>query len=294
MNIKELINFLKICEMKSISKASKELFISPQGLSKSMKKLEKELGASLFIRSSSGMSLTKQGEILKKNAIRIIQDLEKLKYEMYNATKFNKEKIKLVSSYGVIRLLEPECILEFNKNNTNISLEYEEHPDMYIDEYVKENKVDIGFAIEPIDDAAFNKTVIKTFDIKLLVHKDHPLSKKKVITYKDIDNVDMVIESKAFKVHHILDEHFKQAGVEPNIIFVTSGFSLCHKLCAENKCISITMDFISRDMKNNDIVAIPFEDKSLKWTICMITKKGHISSTIKTFEDYILSWINHI
>lgn len=294
MNIKELINFLKVCEMKSISKASKELFISPQGLSKSIKNLEKELGVILFVRSSIGMSLTKQGEILKKNSISIMQDLEKLKYEMDNATKSNKEKIKLVSSYGVIRLLAPECILEFNENNTNISLEYEEHPDMYIDEYVKENKADIGFAIEPIDDTAFNKTVIKTFDLKLLVHKDHPLSKKKVITYKDIDNVDMVIESKEFKIHHILDEHFKQAGVEPTIIFVTSGFSLCHKLCAENKCISITMDFISRDMKNNDIVAIPFEDKSLKWTICMITKKGHISSTIKTFEEYILSWINHI
>ncbi|NYC31309.1 LysR family transcriptional regulator [Clostridium saccharobutylicum] len=37
MNIKELINFLKVCKMKSISKASRELFISPQGLSKSIK-----------------------------------------------------------------------------------------------------------------------------------------------------------------------------------------------------------------------------------------------------------------
>lgn len=54
------------------------------------------------------------------------------------------------------------------------------------------------------------------------------------------------------------------------------------------------MDFISRDMKNNDIVVIFFEDKSLKWIICMIIKKGYILSIIKIFEDYILSWINYI
>lgn len=128
---------------------------------------------------------------------------------MYNVIKFNKEKIKLVLFYGVIRLLEFECILEFNKNNINILLEYEEYFDMYIDEYVKENKVDIGFVIEFIDDVVFNKIVIKIFDIKFLVYKDYFLSKKKVIIYKDVDNVDMVIESKVFKVYYILDEYFK-------------------------------------------------------------------------------------
>lgn len=295
MNIKELISFLRVCEMKSISKASKELFISPQGLSKTIKNLEKELGVSLLVRSPIGISLTKHGEVLKRNAKGVIDDLEKLQYEMDSAIMCDKEKIKLSSSYGVLRLLTPECILEFNRTHSNISLEYEEHPDTYIDEYVKDNKADIGFAIEPIDDANFNKIVIKTFDLQLLVHKNHPLSKKKVITYEDIDNVDMVIESKEFKLHHILVKNFKEAGVKPNIIFVTSGFSLCHKLCSQNKCVSITMDFISKDMKYNDLVVIPFEDESLKWTICMITKKDYIiSKAIGVFENYILSWMKHI
>lgn len=294
MNIKELISFLKVCEMKSISKASKELFISPQGLSRTIKNLEKELGISLFVRSPIGISLTKHGEVLEKNAKNIIKDLEKLQGEIDNARKFDKEKINLVSSYGVIRLLTPECILEFNRTNPNILLEYEEHPDVYIDEYVKNNKADIGFAIEPVEDADFNKVAIKTFDLKLLVHKNNPLSKKKSITYNDLDNVDMVIESKEFKVNQIVKKHFEEAGVKPNIIFVTSGFSLCHKLCAQNKCVSITMDFISRDMKNNDLVVIPFEDKSLKWTICMITKKGYIINEIKILEDYILKWASRV
>ena len=294
MNIKELISFLKVCEMKSISKASKDIFISPQGLSKIIKNLEKELGVSLFIRSPIGISLTKHGEVLEKNAKSIIKDLEKLKEEIDNAKKYDKEKINLVSSYGVIRLLTPECILEFNRTHSNILLEYEEHPDIYIDEYVKNNKADIGFAIEPVEDADFNKVAIKTFGLKLLVHKNNSLSKKKSITYNDLDNVDMVIESKEFKVNQIVKKHFEEAGVKPNIIFVTSGFSLCHKLCAQNKCVSITMDFISKDMKNNDLVVIPFEDKSLKWTICMITKKGYKSNPLTIFKDYILSWIKQV
>lgn len=294
MNTKELISFLKVCETKSISKASKELFISPQGLSKTIKNLEKELGISLFIRSPIGITLTKHGEVLERNAKDIIDNLEKLEYEIDSAIKRNKEKIKLVSAFGVLRLLTPEFVLEFNRTHSNMSLEYEEHPDMYVDKHVKENKGDIGFGIEPIDDMNFNKVPIKTFEFKLLVNKKHPLSKNKVITYEDIHNVDMVLENKGFKSHHIFLEHCKKAGVKPNIIFLTSGFSLCHKLCAENKYVSITMDFISGDMKNSDLVAIPFQDKNLKWTISMISKKGNISDNLRIFEDYTLDWMKNI
>ena len=295
MDTKQLIRFLKVCEVKSISKASKELLISPQGLSKTIKKLEHELGIPLFVRSPIGMVLTKYGKSLEPRAKNIIHDMGKLQYEIDSVINSDKEKIKLVSSYGVFRLLTPECILEFERSNPNISLEYEEYPDVYVDEYVKNNNVDIGFAIEPVDDVCFDKVVLKTFQFQLLVNKKHPLSKKKIITYDDLDNVDMVIESKDFKLYHILVQHFKHAGIKPNIVFVTNGFSLCHKLCSQNKCISITIDFISKDMHYNNIVAIPFEDESLKWTICMITKKDyHISNALKIFQNYILNWVNNI
>jgi DNA-binding transcriptional LysR family regulator len=295
MDTKELIRFLKVCEVKSISKASKELFISPQGLSKTIKNLEQELGISLFVRSPTGIILTKYGEVLETSAKGVIHDLQKLKYEIDSIIKFDKEKIKLVSSYGVLRLFTPDCILEFERINSNISLQYEEYPDVYIDKYVKDNKADIGFAIEPIDETNFDSVVLKSFQFQVLVHKNHPLSKKKIITCEDLENVDMVIESKDFKLHHIMVKYFSDAGIKPNIIFVTSGFSLCHKLCNQNKCISVTIDFINKDMQYNNLVAIPFEDESLNWTICMITKRGyHISNALKVFENHILSWVDKI
>ena len=295
MNTEEIIRFLKVCEVKSISEASKELFISPQGLSKTIKTLEHELGVSLFVYSPTGCTLTKYGEMLKMNAKDIICDFEKLQYEMDSVIKADKEKIKLVFSFDVLRLLTPECILEFEKSNPNILLEYNEYPNVYIDKYVRDNKADIGFAIEPIDERYFDKVVLKTFQFQLLVNEKNPLSKKKIIACKDLDNVDMVIESRNFKLHRTLVKHFKDAGIKPNIIFVTSGFSLCHKLCSQNKCISVTIDFINKDMQYDNLVAIPFEDESLKWTICMITRKGyHISDDLRIFENHILSWVNNI
>ena len=44
--------FLKVSEMGSISKAADKLYISQPALSQQLKNLEKELDASLFIRSA--------------------------------------------------------------------------------------------------------------------------------------------------------------------------------------------------------------------------------------------------
>ena len=51
----------KICETHSFSAAARELYVTPQGISKSIDKLEKELGVPLFARTRTGIELTAMG-----------------------------------------------------------------------------------------------------------------------------------------------------------------------------------------------------------------------------------------
>ena len=52
----------------SFTKAAKKLFMTPQGLSKSIKSLEEELGTELLSRSSKGVSLTENGHVFLESA----------------------------------------------------------------------------------------------------------------------------------------------------------------------------------------------------------------------------------
>jgi DNA-binding transcriptional LysR family regulator len=69
---RQLINFLKVCEEKSIAKAAPRCFISHQGLSKSIKLLEDEFGIALFIRTKKGLELTEAGKVLQSLIIPFI------------------------------------------------------------------------------------------------------------------------------------------------------------------------------------------------------------------------------
>lgn len=72
MDIDFLKSFIEVAQMQSITLASDKLSISPSALSSGLQKLEKELGCSLFERSTKGMHLTNSGafflEWAKKNA----------------------------------------------------------------------------------------------------------------------------------------------------------------------------------------------------------------------------------
>lgn len=56
--------FLTVARSSSISGAAKSLYISQPAVSKSIKKLEESLGVSLIKRSSKGITLTNEGNIL--------------------------------------------------------------------------------------------------------------------------------------------------------------------------------------------------------------------------------------
>ena len=56
--------FYVVANKQNISKAAKELYISQPAISKSIRKLEESLGVQLFERSSRGVTLTPEGELL--------------------------------------------------------------------------------------------------------------------------------------------------------------------------------------------------------------------------------------
>lgn len=72
MNIEYLHYFIDVAKTKSITQAAKLNFISPQGMSRAMNELEKELGCQLLIRYSNKLSLSETGEEMIPRAEEII------------------------------------------------------------------------------------------------------------------------------------------------------------------------------------------------------------------------------
>lgn len=291
MDTKDLKWFQEICNCKSITRAASNLYISPQGLSKGMKNLEHELGVPLFIRTPNGVELTRYGEYLYEKSALLLKELNQLTKDLDRMKQMEHGYLRLCSAYGILRILSPDYILQFEEKYPNMSIDYTEYPDCYVDDEMERGAFDVAFHVDGTEMEGFQSIPMFSSPISLLVYEGHPLAAKKTVRAKDLEGEPIIIESKAFQIHRIFQEMCGCHGVQPNIIFSTSGFSLCYKLCEQKRGISVVVDRIGRDMETAHVKRIPFEDP-LTWNVSLIYRKEfEQNELIRLFKNYTQEYL---
>src|SRR5437763_540771 len=82
MEIRQLKYFVRIVDLGSFSKAAAELFIAQPALSKQIKMLEAELGATLLSRTVRGVQATESGSLFYRHAQAVLRQLERVAGEI--------------------------------------------------------------------------------------------------------------------------------------------------------------------------------------------------------------------
>ena len=183
MDIHDLKIFLTIAQEGSVSKASKILYMTPQGTSKVLKNLETEMGCQLFIRDKSGMKLTESGERFREYALKDVDDYYQVKKDILHIEQRQKKVVDLLSAYGILRLLTPDCLVAFREKYPDIEFHYREYPDLPVEQLFAGNEGNVAFSIGDFDEHLYQVVPLETFPIRLLVNEKHPLAIYKIILY---------------------------------------------------------------------------------------------------------------
>lgn len=117
--------FYAVAKNKHMTRASEELHISQPAISQSIKKLEEQLGGTLFLRSNKGMELTEEGKMFfeyVKGALELIKNAEN---DFTSYKDLTKGEIKIGCSTTLTKLLLLDTINEFHKKYPNINFQIE-------------------------------------------------------------------------------------------------------------------------------------------------------------------------
>ena len=98
MNTHQLECFEAVYREKSMNKAAKQLYMTPQGVSKAIQMLEGELDAELFERTKLGAYPTESADVLHEKASEIIRQMEDIRQKM---TQLKNQKILRFRCGGV-------------------------------------------------------------------------------------------------------------------------------------------------------------------------------------------------
>lgn len=291
MDMNQLYCFREICRCGSMAQAARNLYHSTQNLSRMVKALEEELGVTLLYRLATGVELTESGRCLLEHAEKILTEQWMLQKDLELIKQTSLGEVNLLSAFGVLRLVRPEAILRFQMEHPEIIFQYREYPDLEVERLFDQREGNVAFSIEPFDPGKYEITPIAAFRFSMIVHKSHPLARSgRCQAYiADLKGEPLYLESKAFKIHHIIKNACERAGFTPDIVFQTSGFSLCKSVVFRGSGVSVVVNNIYREMADLDVVMIPFaEEENLHWNVCMLTRTGEaVTEAVMKFQRFV-------
>lgn len=206
MEILQLKYFCDAAECENFSKTAQKFMIPPSCVSASVKRLEKEVGVSLFDRSANKLKLNESGRKFLKSARQALALLEKAEREV-RETEPVKE-IRLLAACS--RRIVTECIEKFRQDNKDVSFSLNHKTEQPYTNF------DMIISDTPIKGAGETAELFSE-SFMLAVEKHHPLAKKDLILPRDLEEQKFITMQRGSSHHRITEMLCREHGFSPNI-----------------------------------------------------------------------------
>ena len=161
MNIKQAQYIQTIASEGSITAAAKKLYISQPSLSQMVRQVEKELGVTLFDRTSLPLRLTYAGEKYLECAHAMIVANDRLENQLQDIRQENSGHLRLgISVQRGMRIL-PLAMPKFIARYPNVSLELRETGSVRMEDLLRYGEIDLAFAALESTSARFDYRLIE-------------------------------------------------------------------------------------------------------------------------------------
>ena len=268
---------LSIDEHRSISKAAAALFISQPHLSKVLMRVERELGAKLFDRSTVPLTSTKEGELFIRYCRKFKSLTDELRRELKDIADTPSDSL-LISTPPIRGSYWMPLILPlFAKASPKTQLVIKEYSSKVTPEKVADGTVDLGVFTWPAtrDDLVYHKL----FDERtlLMVPKQHPLaaasaSMPRSLGYPVLQD-DMLhhLEGEKFITidtpHSITKKivtYLQERGINADIGIKTKNNVTTYRLCESGMGVAVIMEAaVNNTSFHNDPIFLQVGDPPL-------------------------------
>lgn len=271
MDTKDLRFFRQVYEERSINKASKLLFITPQGLSRIIHHLEEELGASLFERSANGMLPTESGTYLYENSTPLLEQFDEIMIGI-RQIEDRDQKLKIGFSCGVLNVFPFQKLEEYQKKHGRIQIQWEESVNQEIIHKVRQGSLDVGFVIGQITDQELWSREMFRKKMNVIIYEGHPFYEKESLSIEDLRDQPLVTLNEKYYSYHSLLQRCRDFGFTPSIVAKTMESQIIYHFCRQKIGLGVDADIHQDKIMLEGLRLIELRD-SIPWKISMTIRE---------------------
>ncbi len=287
MDIRSLGYFKEIAELEHITRASEVLHVAQPALSRTLSRLEKELGVDLFDRKGKNISLNQYGEILLKHTKRVLQVMKDIQHEIDDA-KSSQDRTVTVFVNSASKLL-PELVMTFKSVYPFIRIRIV-HTD-----FVADHNYDLSIysSSEPI--LSDCSEVLIQEDILIALPDSHYLSRRKSIGLYEVASEEFICLQRSQSLRKIIDNYCRLAGFEPSVVLESDSPEIVRGLVQAGVGISFIPSVTWKGMSTENITLLPIHSPECKRYISLSWHEdGYLSKAAILFKEFIINYFRSL
>ncbi|MFB9948430.1 LysR family transcriptional regulator [Rhizobium puerariae] len=281
--------FAAVARLGSIRKASEELHIATSALSRQIKKLEDELGITLFERLPEGLRLTGAGRIVLRHARSTLQNYEVMRGELGDLEGKITGRIPIACLDSLVISFLPQYLMEFIRRHPAVDFRVRTENYTNIFRLVADDEVDIGITFDIARPGDIKLLSSVRMPIMAIVARGHPLARMSSVTleqcaqFKLLLQLDNNVTSRMFSLELGTLERNARA------LIATNNQMLLKPLIISGEGVAFYTPLgFHEELLKGDVVAVPIagvrtEEARLGVVVPRVRKLPHASEVMAAF-----------
>lgn len=282
MELSQLLYAVTLAEYRNFSRASEALFITQPTLSQQIQKLEKECGFAIFLRSSRQVTPTLEGELVLKQAKKVLAGFDELQKVIKDIKKASDESIT-VGIGMASRSYVAECTSQVIDRFPSISFQLVEAwgPELLI--MLQGGQVDIALLDidhdpdKPKEYANLDIMPISEEYICTLMSYDHPLAECEYLSLEELRNENLLFSSTRSGLRKLMIRSFEHKGVAPRLGMDFNSSETCLDFVERGIGVSFATHMRAERFRDR-LAVIPLKPEIFR-TYALVTRKTNRRSS---------------
>ena len=293
INLNLYKTFYDVAKAGSISKAAQNSYTSQPAISRSIKKLEDELGTQLFYRNLNGVQLTDKGKELLYFVEKSYNNLIIAERNMLETENLERGKLSIGMPSNIGSFFLFDKIMDFHKKFPNIEITIITGSTSNLIELLDTHKVDFVIDTSPIDvvlDEGMKVTKLKEVSYCFIVKDDTTLLDYNTVkSLKDLKNYPLILPIPGTANRNDLDITLKNNKISiQNVINIHTSEMIISAVKKDLGIGYVIYNLVENEIKNHEFKALDIKEKLPTVEINIVYNPHFLTTAPKKFiEDYI-------
>jgi len=279
-----LRGFYFVAERGGVRQAAIAMGREQPTISRQVKCLEKELGVTLFDRSSGKMRLTPEGKALLEKAVSLFEDVKEIRGDFKGQGLEYEGTIVIAATHAIIDSFLPRFVAQFRKIHPRVTFHLEGGIREMVFDAINSAEADFGIAYgESVPKTIASFPLFET-EMMLIAPKNNTFFPGKSPTLRQIAQVPLILFSHKGLLERLIENRFAEEQLTPHVVMTHNNHVSIKKYVALGMGAAILGGHaISKeDEKTIDTFSLDRYFPKRK-CVLLLRKRKYISPMVKAF-----------